>query len=192
MARLASRMAWSACSAGLSPKKPEQPASSKVESKITPPHVRRFMIGGMSEGSLPPFGVPLPRSVPRAVGRVLGRLFGKPRRKKEAAPGPTPGRDPALERRVAAVISRHAGANATLFERAERLTEKTTRLERAGTPSDSASNRAARARGEVEAGLATLRASFVDAEGDEGGRAFDREVARRYPELGLTTSGTDA
>lgn len=144
----------------------------------------------MSEGSLPPFGVPGPRSVPRTVGRVLGRLFGKPHRKKEAVPDR--GSDPALERRVSAVIASHAEANATLFERAERLTEKTTRLERAGTPSDSASNRAARARGEVEAGLAALRASFVGSEVGEAGRAFDREVALRYPELGLKTSGSDA
>ncbi len=141
----------------------------------------------MSEGSLPPFGVSGSRSIPGSLGRALGRLFGKPRRKDEDA---SP--DPALSRRAADAVGRHAEGNAALFERAERLTEKAYRLERAGTPSDSASNRAARARGEVEAGLAALRASFVEAEGAEGGAAFDREVGARYPALGLKVSGPDA
>lgn len=141
----------------------------------------------MSEGSLPPFGVSGARSVPGAVARALNRLFGRPRREKEEAPP-----DPVLSRLAADAVERHAGDHAALFERAERLTEKAERLERAGTPSDSASNRAARARGEVEAGLTGLRASFVEAEGVAGGIAFDREVEGRYPALGLKTQNPDA
>ena len=141
----------------------------------------------MSEGSLPPFGISGARSIPGAVGRVLGRILGKPRREKEETPP-----DPVLSRLAADTIGRHAGDHAALFERAERLTEKAERLERAGTPSDSAVNRAVRARGEVEAGLAGLRASFVEAEGVDGGIAFDREVEGRYPALGLKTQNPDA
>lgn len=141
----------------------------------------------MSEGSLPPFGVSGARSIPGAVARALGRLFGKPRYEREEIPP-----DPALSRRAADAVGRHAGDHAALFERAERLTEKASRLERAGTPSDSASNRAARARGEVEAGLAALRASFVKDEGPDGAAAFDREVEGRFPALGLKTRNPDA
>jgi hypothetical protein len=55
-------------------------------------------------------------------------------------------------------------------------------MERAGTPSESAHNRAERARREVEAGLAALRASFAaSAGGGEGWRAFNRELTLRYP-----------
>ena len=62
------------------------------------------------------------------------------------------------------------------------MREKAERLEKSGTPSESARNRAERARREVEAGLAALRASFVaSVGGHEGLRAFDREVERRYP-----------
>lgn len=142
----------------------------------------------MSEGSLPPFGVSGSGSAPRLFGRLLGRFLGKLRRAKAAAPDREP--DPALRSRAAAIVGGYVKANAALFERAERLTEKSARLERAGTPSDSAGNRAARAREEVEAGLAALRASFARSEDD--GLAFDREVALLYPELGLKTSGTDA
>ena len=46
-------------------------------------------------------------------------------------------------------------------------------------PSESARNRAERARREVEAGLAALRASFAG--GRDEHRAFDREVTLRYP-----------
>ena len=81
-------------------------------------------------------------------------------------------------------IRRHAGEHAALFERAERLAVKAGRLEEAGTPSESASNRATRAREEVEAGLAALRDVFVASEGEEGAWAFDREVGRRFPKLG--------
>ena len=100
------------------------------------------------------------------------------RRRGEDAGAPD---DPALRSQVASAIREYANVQATLFERAERLREKVERLERAGTPSESARNRAERARREVEAGLFALRASFASADGAEGRRAFDREVALRYP-----------
>ena len=59
------------------------------------------------------------------------------------------------------------------------------RLRESGTPSESANNRAERAKAEVEAGLAALRDSFAASAGAEGRRTFDHEVARRYPSLGL-------
>ena len=126
------------------------------------------------------------RSLPGAVKRALGRLAGRRRREKEpAAP------DPALRSLAASAIRDYAEAHATLFERAQRLGEKAERLESSGTPSESASNRAERAKREVEAGLAALRASFVASTGTgEGERAFDREVERRYPSLGV--SGTNS
>ncbi len=81
------------------------------------------------------------------------------------------------------MVGRYAGEHATLIERAERLVAKARRLEEAGTPSESANNRAARAVEAVEAGLATLRGAFVVSDGEEGGEAFDREVGRRLPVL---------
>ena len=91
--------------------------------------------------------------------------------------------DPALRSRAASVIGEYARAHATLFERAERLGEKAERLEKDGTPSESARNRAERARREVEAGLDALRASFATS---EERRAFYREVERRYPDFRLS------
>src|SRR4028118_2138716 len=177
MAPFALEMASSACSPGLGPKRPEQPARRRVE-KITTQNARRFIMWCMSEGSLPPFGIPGPRSVPGALKRVLGRFLGRPR---PAAQEPAP--DAAVVSRAGVAIGRHAGEHATLFERAERLAVKAGRLDEAGTPREAASNRAARAREEVEAGLAALRDAFVASEGKEGAHAFDREVGRRFPVL---------
>jgi ferric-dicitrate binding protein FerR (iron transport regulator) len=87
-----------------------------------------------------------------------------------------------LRSRAASIIQEYADAHAALFERADRLKEKVERLEKDGTPSESARNRAERARREIEAGLAALRASFAASVGGrEGWHAFDREVERRYP-----------
>jgi hypothetical protein len=87
-----------------------------------------------------------------------------------------------LRSRAASVIREYADAQAALFERAERLREKADRLEKDGTPSESAHNRAERARREIEVGFAALRASFAASVGGrDGWRAFDREVERRYP-----------
>ena len=117
--------------------------------------------------------------MPGALKRALGRFLGLQR---PDAPEPTP--DAAVASRAGAVVERHAGEHATLFERAERLAGKAGRLKEAGTPSESATNRAARAREEVETGLAALRDAFVASEGEEGARAFDREVGRKFPTLG--------
>jgi len=88
--------------------------------------------------------------------------------------------------RAASAIREYASEHAALFERAERLREKADRLERAGIPSESATNRAERARMEVEAGLLALRASFASSAGGSVGEcAFDREVERLYPTLGV-------
>jgi uncharacterized coiled-coil DUF342 family protein len=108
--------------------------------------------------------------------RALGRLFG--RRKREPAP------DLALIPRAASAIREYAREHAALFERAERLREKADRLEREGIPSESAANRAERARMEIETGLLALRASFASSVGERAGeRAFDHEVGRLYPAL---------
>ena len=132
----------------------------------------------MSEGSLPPFGISGTKSLPGALKRALGAIFGLSRRRaRRLEPGP------GLGLRVGSVIGRHAGEHATLFERAERLIVKARRLEEAGTPSESANNRARRARQEVEAGLAALRDAFVASEGRDGGEAFDLEVSRRFSVL---------
>ena len=109
---------------------------------------------------------------------MLGRLFG--RGKKEPAP------DLALISQAAFAIREHARDHAALFERAERLRAKAERLERAGTPSESANNRAERARMEVEAGLLALREAFAPSAGERK-RAFDHEVGRLYPTLGIPT-----
>ena len=94
--------------------------------------------------------------------------------------------DPALRSLAASAILEYAAENAALFERAERLREKAERLERAGIPSESAANRAERARMEVETALLALRASFASSAGGSAGeRAFDHEVEHLYPSLGV-------
>jgi hypothetical protein len=141
----------------------------------------------MNEGSLPSFSSLAFRYLPRTAGRGLGRLFGRLRRRK----GGSAPENSALRSRAASVIREYADAHSTLFERAERLREKAERLEKGGTPSESARNRAERARREVEAGLASLRASFAASFGGrEGRRAFDREVERRYPAFRLSGGNT--
>jgi hypothetical protein len=132
----------------------------------------------MNEESLPFFARPALRSLPGALKRVLNRLRVRRAGDADAAV------DPTLRSRAASEIREYAHRHAALFERAERLREKAERLDRAGTPSESARNRAERARGEVEAALAALRASFAASTGSEGRRAFDREVALRYPAFG--------
>ncbi len=83
-----------------------------------------------------------------------------------------------LESRAELVVREYLGLHAGMVDRAARLGKKAERLERDGIPSESARNRAERARGEVIAGLAALRASFVEAaDRREGANAvFDRVV----------------
>ena len=102
---------------------------------------------------------------------MLGRFFGRRRR------------EPDLTSQAASLVTEYVRENTALFERAERLRQKADRLERGGTPSESAANRAERARMEVEAGLIALRDSFASSV-EERRRAFDHEVGRLYPTLG--------
>lgn len=131
----------------------------------------------MSEGSLPPFRSIWLRFSPaslvrRPLGRIAGRLRG---RRQDTAP------DPGLRARAAEEIRAYAEAHAAVFERAARLREKADRLEKDGTPSESAHNRAARAEREVGSGLADLRSTFATSGGEEGLRAFDIELESCYP-----------
>lgn len=120
--------------------------------------------------------------MPAALRRAVGRLFGRHRRPTpEAVPETKP--DPVVASRAGTVVGRYAEEHATLLERAERLAAKARRLEEAGTPSESANNRAARAVEAVETGLVALRDAFVASDGREGGEAFDREVSRRLAAL---------
>ena len=75
------------------------------------------------------------------------------------------------------MVREYLRSQATNLERAERLGDRAARLEGAGIPSESARNRAERAREEVIAGLSALRRRFVEAAGGgDGARAFDRAV----------------
>ena len=114
------------------------------------------------------------RSFPKVVGRVVGRVFG--RRKMESAP------DLAVASQAASAIKEYARDHAALFEREERLRAKAERLAKAGTPSESANNRAERAWMEIDAGLLALRERFAPSAGERR-RAFDREAVRLYPGL---------
>jgi hypothetical protein len=112
---------------------------------------------------------------------ALSKLHGLTRRREQSGTEDPP--DP-LENRAARVVREYLDAHAEIVERAARLQEKAGRLEREGTPSESARNRAERARVEVTAGLVALRARFVEAVGREGARAFDRMVAMLAPAYG--------
>ena len=105
---------------------------------------------------------------------MLGKIFGLRR------PDPAP----EVASQAALAISGYARDQATLFEREERLRAKAERLEAAGTPSESANNRAERARMEIETGLLSLREIFAPSAGERR-RAFDHEVGRLYPRLAV-------
>lgn len=144
----------------------------------------------MSESSLPPFGPARNlRALPRlartlarsraaaALNKLRGLTSRREQRDTEDAQDP-------LENRAERVVREYLEAHAHSVERAARLQEKAGRLEREGTPSESARNRAERARGEVAAGLAALRFRFVEGMGREGARAFDRVVEMLAPAYG--------
>ncbi len=85
---------------------------------------------------------------------------------------------------MALAVREYLDVHAESLERAARLKEKAERLEKAGIPSESARNRAERARGEVVAGLTALRTSFIEATGGrEGAYAFDQVVELMCPTL---------
>lgn len=106
--------------------------------------------------------------------RTFERVFGLLRRRELETPPPTD---------AGTAIQAHAEDHTALFERASRLREKADRLDREGTPSESARNRARRAEEEVETGLRELRALLAVDGGEQARKHFDREVARRYPRL---------
>jgi hypothetical protein len=110
------------------------------------------------------------------MGRVIGRVFG--RRRVEFAP------NLAMASQAASAIMEYARDHAALFEREERLRAKAERLAKAGTPSESANNRAERARTEIEAGLLALRERFAASAGERR-RVFDHEAGRLYPRLSV-------
>jgi len=130
----------------------------------------------MSEISLPLLRTLRLRSFPKVVGRAIGRVFG--RRRVESAP------DLAMASQAASAIKEYAREHAALFEREERLRAKAERLAQAGTPSESANNRAERARTEIEAGLLALRERFAPSAGERR-RVFDHEAGRLYPRLAV-------
>jgi hypothetical protein len=130
----------------------------------------------MSEISLPLLRTLRLRSFPKVVGRVVGRVFG--RKKAESAP------DLAMALQAALAIKEYAREHAALFEREERLRAKAERLAQAGTPSESANNRAERARTEIEAGLLALRDRFAPSAGEKR-RVFDHEAGRPSPRLAV-------
>jgi hypothetical protein len=100
--------------------------------------------------------------------RVFEHLpFGK---RQDAEPN---GEQSVLESRAIRSVRDYLDAHAANLERAVRLEEKAERLEEAGIPSESARNRAERARGEIVPGLVARRASFVERTGHKGGHAFD-------------------
>jgi hypothetical protein len=128
----------------------------------------------MSEISLPLLGTLRLRSFPKIVGRAVGRVFGRTKA--------GPSQDPEMASLAASAIEEYAREHAALFEREERLRAKAERLAREGTPSESANNRAERARVEAEAGLLALRERFAPSAGERR-RVFEREVVRLYPTL---------
>jgi hypothetical protein len=113
------------------------------------------------------------------LGRVVGRLFG--RGKTKSAP------DLAVASQAASAIKEYAREQAALFEREERLRAKAERLAKAGTPSESANNRAERARTEIEAGLLALRERFAPSAGERR-LVFDHEAGRLYPSLAVPSA----
>lgn len=132
----------------------------------------------MSEGSVPPFRKIGLSFYPRAlIRRVLGKF--RPDESNVARTG-----DPEASKRAATAIREHVSHYATLFERFERLNERSEWLEQEGTPSDSAKNRAFRAKGEAHESLMDLRSSFAASGGDLD--AFDIESKKLYPGLEAT------
>lgn len=148
----------------------------------------------MSEESLPPFKYLNPRRYPSRLREAAGRLMDRLRRGEpaEARPDAPPGRsktEPGAEvgekarERAAAALREHLAQNSTNVERAARMREAAGRLEREGTPSDSARNRAERAREEVAEGIARLRRSLSAAGDDESAQALDLETAKLDPPI---------
>lgn len=137
----------------------------------------------MSESSLPPFGPARFRQLLKTFqpGSRLKKALGRMHLHGHATTGPLQKTN--LNLRANHALHEYLSAHAANLERAVRLEEKAKRLKEAGTPSESVRNRAERARGEVVAGLATLRASFVNTASEREGAyaAFDRALETQCP-----------
>ncbi len=120
-------------------------------------------------------GEAAPEPAPAVPVARASATAGAPDGKESPAP------DGAAEDRAAAAAEAYMRSNATNVERAARFAEQAGRLESEGTPSDSARNRAERAKEEVSGGLADLRASLVVGGDAEAAAALDRVVGRLYP-----------
>jgi hypothetical protein len=96
---------------------------------------------------------------------------------REAAGSSGTGFSDAEHERATAALRKFLLENHTNVDRALRLRDRADRLESEGTPSDSARNRASRARQEVVAGLVRLRRSLAEF-GAGSARALDLEVTR--------------
>jgi hypothetical protein len=86
--------------------------------------------------------------------------------------------------RAAGVLREFLAENDTNVERAVRKRDQAERLELQGIPSDSARNRAERAREEVVDGISRLRRSLVDSNETGAARALELEIKK----LGLSVS----
>jgi hypothetical protein len=135
----------------------------------------------MSESSLPPFGpakvlLLLKTFRPVRLKEALAHLYVKRRRYIESTQVPT------LKSRAVRFVRNYLEAHVTNLERATKLEEKAEQLEKSGILSESACNRAERARGERVSRLIALRASFVEAcGGAEEAGALDRTTKLRSP-----------
>lgn len=94
------------------------------------------------------------------------------------------------------MLAEHLISQSASIERAERLARKADRLEDAGTPSESARNRAERARREVAAGMDALRARFAQVAHERAGaaqsrHAFDRVLRALRPEFAPPATPVD-
>jgi hypothetical protein len=107
----------------------------------------------------------------------LGRVF----KSGDSRPTAPEARDTELRSVAAAELEFFVRTYPALFERAERLRERAERTGSDGTPSESASLRAVRAREEALGALAGVRAAFVSRHGEGAGAVFDLEFEARYP-----------
>lgn len=86
-------------------------------------------------------------------------------------------------RRAAKALEEYLRHNATNLDRAARMRDQADRLDREGTPSDSARNRADRAREEVADGISRLRRAMISSGDEESARALDLEVLKIDPPI---------
>lgn len=97
--------------------------------------------------------------------------------------GADEGVESAARERAAAVLREFLAENGTNVERAARRRNQAERLELEGIPSDSARNRAERAREEVVEGLIRLRRSLHATGETSAARALEFEVAKLDPPI---------